>query len=397
MQTNLEKRFTLQGLKLGHRTDGRSLHEQRPLQFEFGTKDGHCVVRLGETVACACITGTLERPLGGRPNEGSVACRVHNAARRGSKQRDVDVMMERFVERSLKESKAIDMESLCVQAGRFVWHVQVSLTVMSDDGNVLDALGYAALGALRVFRRPDVTIDRSAPGGLRIHSLDEKEGIPLTLHHFPVISTFASYVFEEDETQVIVLDPTELEQLTSHGVVMMSVTPQGEICAVQKADGCGMSRSDILWCMRMGMNIAKNACQVLDHALKKHAVDRVASRVVRKQDVVVRHMGGSTPPVGVESLPQKVKDALEASKDPILADDFVDPPAQEPQPHQQQQEKEECVEETQVDENVSGWKQRRYSEKDPQADVFIRASEAVAKEGGENDQDLTGAFKKNAE
>jgi len=408
MQTNLEKCFLLQGLKLGHRTDGRSFHEQRPLEFEFGTKDGHCIARLGDTVACACVTGTLERPLGGRPSEGSVTCRVKNAAKRGSKQRDVDIMMERFLERSLKESKAIDLESLCVQAGRFVWHIQLTLTVMNDDGNVLDVLGYAALGGLRVFKRPDVTIDPSAPGGLRIHSLETREGIPLTLHHIPVTSTFASYEFEEDDQQVILVDPTALEHVTSHGLVMMSVTPQGEVCAVQKADGCGMSRSDILWCMRMGMNIAKNACEIVDNALKKHAVDRVASRVVRKTDtasVMVHQMSsGAVTMHSLDALPENVKRALEESKKPMIDDDTEDQPrdcataVDKPVDVDDGDDDDDVIppQAAGMEASTAGWKPRRYSTKNttPQDDIYGRASESIAHEAADTDlQGLEGALK----
>lgn len=403
MQTNLEKCFVLQGLKLGHRIDGRGLHEQRPLEFEFGTKDGHCIARLGETVACACVTGTLERPLRGRPSEGSVSCRVKTAAKRGSKQRDVDIMMERFLERSLKESKAIDLESLCVQSGRFVWHIQLNLTVMSDDGNVLDVLGYAALGGLRVFKRPDVTVDRSAPGGLTIHSLETREGIPLTFHHIPVTSTFASYVFEEDDQQIVLLDPAELEQVTSHGLVMISVTPQGEVCAVQKADGCGMSRSDILWCMRMGMNVAKNACQKLDDALKKHAVDRVASRVVRKTETeCMVHRVGIPTAVSLDRLPENVKHALEESRQPMIEDeDHLDAAIAEQEEQEEEDGEDDGQEQQQHDmplmDAPSGWKQRRYSKsaKPQDNDIYIRASESVAKQAGDSEQqDLQGALKK---
>lgn len=407
MHTNLEKRFVLEGLKLGHRTDGRRLHEQRPLNFEFGTKDGHCVVRLGNSVACACITGTLERPLGGRPSEGSVTYRVKNVAKRGSKQRDVDIMMERFLDRSFKESKAIDLESLCVQAGRLVWHIQVNLTVMSDDGNVLDLLGYAALGACRVFKRPDVTIDRSAPGGVIVHPVDTKEGIPLTLHHFPVTTTFACCVFDEDndDDHAIFIDPTDLEQATSHGLLMISVTPQGEVCAVQKADGCGMSTSNIIWCMRMGMDVAKNACHTLDTALKKHSVDRVAARVVRKRetgDVLVHRMTDShSVPMDLESLPDSVQEAVRASKEPMVSlteEDLLELDKHKAALEQKQHAREGHKEGGEIQENTSEWKQRRYAQNKPdsQDQVYLKASESIAKDAGDlsDDQGLAGALKK---
>lgn len=410
--TNVEKCFVLEGLNQGYRTDGRALHVQRSIEFEFGTKDEYCVARLGDSVACACITGTLERPQGGRPSEGTVTYRVKNASKKGSKQHDIDSMMERFLERSLKESKAVDLESLCVQAGRLVWHIQVSLTIMSDDGNVLDVLSYAALGALRVFKRCDVSLDRSVPGGVKIHTLETKEGIPLTLHHFPITSTFACFSLGEDERQVFILDPTELEQLTSHGLLVISMTPQGDVCAVQKADGCGMSRSDVLWCMRMGMDAAKNVCQLLDISLQKHSIDRVAARIVRKRnhgeenDTVIRQIGSSFQASAgdFESLPDAVKDALKASQDPMLSDDECNdqiahtdgkgPITEEKSSIQQQRSHPEVEDE----ENPSGWKERRYAKPDHHPisdDIYRQASQSVSKQAGHDADDgsLEGAFK----
>eukprot|EP00889_Picochlorum_renovo_P006284 jgi/Picre1/33314/NNA_008638.t1 len=279
MANNLEKEFVLEGLKLRHRTDGRGLFACRPLEFEFGTKDAYCIARLGGSVAYASVIAELDQPMGGRPSEGTIKF-------------NVDIARAQFIERSFRESKAIDLESLCVQAGRRVWHLQVDLKILNDDGNIPDVLGYAALGVLRVYRRPDVSIDSSVPGGLVVHSLDDREGVPLTLHHFPVCLTFASF----DEGDVIVVDPSSLEESTCDGRLTISVTPQGELCA-RELSGIGKG-------------------------FETHAVARVASRVRRTagQDSPKRvgfSSGRGPAPMNVESLDPRVRDAMHAADEPI--------------------------------------------------------------------------------
>lgn len=300
--------FVVDGItSLGYRVDGRAFGQRRPLSFEFGTKDSSVVVRLGRTVVTGCVAARIEAPLNSRMNEGSLRCLVRDATflsgkKESGSQRELLQLYERFLDRSFKESKAVDMESLCIQSGKYAWYVEVQLTVMNDDGNLLDALGWAGLAALRVFLREEVEVrgkgrQQAAAGGtddrngsvhqggpLKVYGLDAREGVGMTLHHFPVAVTFA--VFEkggEREATCVLIDPTAVEEASASGHMTISITPQGELCAVQKADGCGMAMSDVFGCMRRGMELAKEGCDLLDAALKKHAVDRVAARV-KKHD-----------------------------------------------------------------------------------------------------------------
>ena len=282
-------------------------------------------------MAYASVIAELDQPMGGRPSEGTIKFNVDIARAQYStlfKNKDpvrvnhYMIELGRFIERSFRESKAIDLESLCVQAGRRVWHLQVDLKILNDDGNITDVLGYAALGVLRVYRRPDVSIDSSVPGGLVVHSFDDREGVPLTLHHFPVCLTFASF----EEGGVIVVDPSSLEESTCDGRLTISVTPQGELCAVQKAQGYGMALTDVMQCIQAGIELAEISCRVLERALKAHAVARVASRVrrVAGQDgpEAIGFSSGSGPaPMSLESLNPSVKAAMAAADDPIEEED----------------------------------------------------------------------------
>ena len=53
-----------------------------------------------------------------------------------------------MVDRGIRESGCIDMESLCIVPGEKVWGVMIDIHVLSDQGNIFDACG---LGSHRCF------------------------------------------------------------------------------------------------------------------------------------------------------------------------------------------------------------------------------------------------------
>lgn len=54
----------------------------------------------------------------------------------------------------------------------------------------LDCASIAALAALAHFKRPDVTITGDE---IQIHSDNERDPIPIVLHHYPVCVSYAIY------------------------------------------------------------------------------------------------------------------------------------------------------------------------------------------------------------
>lgn len=69
-----------------------------------------------------------------------------------------EVLISRVVEKSLRRSRAIDTEGLCIVAGEKVWQIRVDLLFLDHDGNLIDCASIAAITALLHFRRPDVTV-----------------------------------------------------------------------------------------------------------------------------------------------------------------------------------------------------------------------------------------------
>ena len=93
----------------------------------------------------------------------------------------------RLLERALRKSQAIDVESLCVVNAKHVWSVRCDVTVLDDGGNLADAALLAALAALRHLRLPAVRVDGTGDeASVRILTEEQGERQPLVFHHTPV-------------------------------------------------------------------------------------------------------------------------------------------------------------------------------------------------------------------
>lgn len=80
-----------------------------------------------------------------------MACSTNRAS-------DEEVAITRMLEKVIKRSGAVDLESLCILAGQRVWHIRLTLHFLSDEGNMLDCACLAGITALRHFRRPEVEV-----------------------------------------------------------------------------------------------------------------------------------------------------------------------------------------------------------------------------------------------
>ncbi len=232
----------------------------------------------------ASISASLEAPYADRHSEGSITFDVLQTSMAGfgpdfARKNEDTTELSRLVERGLRESRAIDLEALCVQPGRKVWHLQVDVRVLDNCGNATDAVGLAALGALCAFRRPDVTVDPDAPGGIIVHSRADREPLPLTLHHLPLPVSFAFF----EGGNVVALDPMSKEEAAASGTFTVTVNPQGELCAAQKAHGVGILPAQVMQCTRIAATKVKDLTAQLRTALEQHEVARVAARVRRHQ------------------------------------------------------------------------------------------------------------------
>ncbi|CAG9091571.1 unnamed protein product [Plutella xylostella] len=217
--SNCEKNFIQQIVSEGHRLDGRSYHESRKLQISFGSEYGSCIVSLGETRVLAQVSCEVVQPKQIRPNEGILYVNVELGPMaapqfEANRQSDLSVYLNRLLEKCYKDSKCIDLESLCIVVEEKVWSLRVDIKVLNHAGNLIECASIATLTSLAHFKRPDVT---KSGDTVIIHSMTEKDPIPTVLYHYPVCVTFAIY-----GNDILISDPSFMEES-----VCMSSTEEG--------------------------------------------------------------------------------------------------------------------------------------------------------------------------
>lgn len=141
--SNNEKVFVEAAIKDGLRIDERHLNEFRDLEIVFVSKEfGSIIVSLGETKVFACVSCEVSSPKASRPNEGTVFVNVEIGPMAAphfevGNLSEACIFINRILERTIRDSRCIDLESLCIIAEEKVWNLRVDLTVLNHEGNAV--------------------------------------------------------------------------------------------------------------------------------------------------------------------------------------------------------------------------------------------------------------------
>jgi exosome complex component RRP45 len=137
----------------------------------------------------------VQQPKSSRPSEGILNVNIELNPMAAphfepGRQSELSVQLNRLLEKCIKDSKSIDLESLCIKTSEKVWALRVDLNVINHEGNILDSASIAMLASLAHFRRPDVTCNGEE---FIIHSYQQRDPIPTVIHHYPVCITYAIF------------------------------------------------------------------------------------------------------------------------------------------------------------------------------------------------------------
>ncbi|KAL7278037.1 ribosomal protein S5 domain 2-like protein [Trametes coccinea BRFM310] len=263
-----EKEFVYGALKQSLRLDGRSMLEMRTPALSFGPELGWVECSLGKTRVLAQIDAKMVKPPPERPLEGIITIHSELSSMASNEYElgrpsDQEVTITRMLDKVLRRSDAVDKESLCVLAGQRVWHIRLTIHVLSDSGNMLDCACLAGIVALKHFRRPEVEV---VGDEITIHHPSERAPMPLSMHHTPYCFTFA---FFPDPATPPLLDPSHLEETLSAGLLSVALNAQRELCVVQKAGGVPLSPEDVLRIIDVAVQKAKELDKIVEHALQE--------------------------------------------------------------------------------------------------------------------------------
>ncbi|OVA05223.1 Exoribonuclease [Macleaya cordata] len=287
-----EKRFIETALLSDLRVDGRRPFDYRRLTIKFGREDGSSEVQLGQTHVMGFVTSQLVQPYRDRPNEGTLSIYTEfspmadpsfEAGRPG----EFAVELGRIIDRGLRESRAVDTESLCVLAGKLVWSIRIDLHILDNGGNLVDAANIAALAALLTFRRPECTFGGEDSQEVIVHPPEVKEPLPLIIHHLPIAITFGFF----GDGNIVVIDPTHNEEAVMGGRITATLNTNGDVCSIQKV-GEGVMQSGIMQCLRIASVKAADITSKIKSAVEAHNTERALRKIKRHSSLVAVDVNG---------------------------------------------------------------------------------------------------------
>eukprot|EP01130_Rhizamoeba_saxonica_P016527 TRINITY_DN765_c0_g1_i3.p2 TRINITY_DN765_c0_g1~~TRINITY_DN765_c0_g1_i3.p2 ORF type:complete len:377 (-),score=102.55 TRINITY_DN765_c0_g1_i3:2002-3132(-) len=272
-----EQQFIKQAIAEQMRIDGRGLYDFRSLKITFGDSFGKVQVQLGRTRILIVTSCEVVEPYPDRPTEGFFHFNINFSPMSSpifddSRPDEYGVELGRIIERGLRESRAIDTEGLCIVANEKVWSIRLDIHIIDHCGNLIDCCSIGTITALHHFRRPDLTIQGE---NVTIHSADDREPVPLSIHHMPICVTFGIF----DEGNILVVDPNWKEEKLMSGRITYTLNIHKELCGIQKAGGDSLSMQHILDAAKIAQvkvyELTKAIKQAINNDLEKRGVEQM--------------------------------------------------------------------------------------------------------------------------
>lgn len=273
--SNNERSFIQQAAAKGLRIDGRGLFDFRQLKINFLQKRGHVEVALGNSLVFCAPEIEIDSPFTDRPNEGFLTFNVnflpmahpnfeqvlgYNLSQRHRRcKNEISQEIERLLEKTIKRSRALNTESLCIVSGKFAWHVSINLHILANHGNLLDLSVQAVVLSLMHARVPDIKINPDRT----IEPLNVWK--PLSLHFLPICISFGFL-----KGEITVLDPEIKEESILEGKVLVCMNVYGDILALQKSGPCGLDQNIIFQCLDIALIKTKQVTKQLREVAEAH-------------------------------------------------------------------------------------------------------------------------------
>jgi len=225
----LEQKTVNDMILKGKRIDERGPLDYRPLTIMLGTVEkanGSAYVYLGETKVLAGVKIQTGTPFEDTPNEGILTVNAeftpiaYPTFETGPPDEN-SIELARVVDRGIRESKAIDMQKLCIEPGKKVFVVFVDIYILDHDGNLIDAAGMAALGALVNAMMQEYDVKNG-----EVRYKDSKVALPMLNYPVPITSVKIG--------NTVVVDPCLEEEQVMSCRLTVTTDKNDNVCAMQK-------------------------------------------------------------------------------------------------------------------------------------------------------------------
>lgn len=257
--TRVKQKQIAQLITKGKRLDNRSLTDYREIKVEQGLierAEGSARVLLGKTEVLAGTKIEMGQPFPDTPDEGVLTVNAEfvplaSPSFEPGPPDENSIELARIVDRGIRESKAIDVEKLCIEPGKKVFIVFVDVYVLNYDGNLIDASALAALAALLNTQMFNYEIEE---GEVKI-----KSGYtPLPMKKHPITVTFAKI------NDKLVIDPGLEEEQVMDARISLAIDDNDQICAIQKGGSGYFSPKQVFEAAKIAKEKAEEMRKKLD-------------------------------------------------------------------------------------------------------------------------------------
>jgi exosome complex component RRP42 len=208
----------------GERADGRRFDEYREISIEknvISKAEGSARVRLGSSQVMVGVKMQPGEPFPDSPNRGVIITNAElvplaSPTFEPGPPNEVGIELARVVDRGVRESKAVNLDKLCIIPGKQVWVIFIDVHILDDCGNIMDAASLGAIAALLTTRVP------ASRFGLG-------EDYSLPVNDLPIATTAIEF------GDVLMFDPDVDEESIANTKLTVISTADGSICGMQKS------------------------------------------------------------------------------------------------------------------------------------------------------------------
>jgi len=230
--SEIKKDFIYNLLLKGERIDGRTFDQYREISIQrdvIRKAEGSALVKLGSSQVLVGVKMQPGEPFQDTPNKGVIITNAElvplaSPSFEPGPPNEVGIELARLVDRGVRESKAVDLEALCIIPGKQVWIIFIDVHILDDCGNIIDA---ASLGAIAALMSTKVPAARYGLG----------EDYILPIRDIPIATTAIEF------NDVLMFDPGVDEEAIANTRLTIISTMNGNICGSQKS-GTGMLKPE---------------------------------------------------------------------------------------------------------------------------------------------------------
>ena len=231
-------------VKKGIRLDGRGLDDFRLFKIipnYLPKAQGSALVKLGNTQVLAGIKLEVGTPYSDSPDEGVIIVSAEfvpmaSPVFEPGPPDENAIELARVIDRSIRETHAIDLKKLVIIPGKKVWTVWIDIYVLDHDGNLMDASSIATLASLITAKVPKATVTEK--GEVIVDK--ESYGMDLPLTKKVVTVTLGKI------DDVLLVDPDYEEEAVLNAKITMAITGDGLIAGIQKTGQSSVTEEEAL-------------------------------------------------------------------------------------------------------------------------------------------------------